>query len=555
MKQACFFSFYLLLASLTLALAITREDFPPGFIFGAGTSAYQAEGAVAEDGRKPSIWDTYAHAGKNMDKSTADTTADQYHKYKEDVKLMHEMGLDAYRFSISWSRLIPDGRGPVNPKGLQYYNNFINELLIHGIEPHVTLQHFDLPQALEDEYGGHVSRRIVEDFTAYADVCFREFGDRVKYWGTFNEPNIEAVGGFDVGLLAPGRCSYPFGISCSEGDSTTEPYIAVHNILLAHASAVSLYKQKYQVSQRGYIGLDVLGFWFEPYTDSKEDIAATKRLLDFHIGWLMDPLVFGSYPAVMKEIAGSRLPSFTAEESKMLRGSFDYIGLNHYNVFYVKAYPQALDSKRRDYVRDTSVKLLFDQDSKELSSKDFVKKQQLPPVAAKPWAFQKILEHVKLRYENPSIIIHENGYAEFDINSTTQNQNDTYRAYYIEQYIEALLLAIRNGSNTKGYFVWSFLDCFELAYGYTARYGLYGVDFNSEDRTRFPRLSAHWYSQFLKNTTMQTSNQIDIQRNETKYLDPKICRQYKRKRLLKQIFMNTSTFLSALVFHVVRAVM
>ncbi|KAJ0974635.1 hypothetical protein J5N97_016600 [Dioscorea zingiberensis] len=447
-----------------------RDDFPPGFIFGAGTSAYQVEGAVAEDGRKPSIWDTYAQEGKNMDKSTADITADQYHKYKEDVQLMHEMGLDAYRFSISWSRLIPDGREAVNPKGLQYYNNLINELLSYGIEPHVTIYHFDLPQVLEDEYGGQLSRRFIEDFTAYADICFKEF----------------------------------------EGDSTTEPYIAAHHILLAHASAVSLYKQKYQAAQRGYIGLTILGFWFEPFTDSPEDVAATKRLIDFHFGWFMNPLVLGTYPAVIKKIVGSRLPSFTAEESEMLRGSFDYIGINHYNVFYAQAYPQTLDNEKRDYLRDVSVKLFVNQGPTEVSTKDFVKKQ-LPPLVAKPWAFQKLLEHIKLQYGNPPIIIHENGYSEFHINSTTpRNENDSYRTYFLQQYMESVLLSIRNGSNTQGYFVWSFMDCFELAYGYTARYGLYGVDFNSKDRARYPRLSAHWYSQFLHGTPSLLSNQIVI---------------------------------------------
>ncbi|CAN6468865.1 unnamed protein product [Victoria cruziana] len=184
-----------------------------------------------------------------FDNSTADVSADQYHKYKEDVKLMHDMGLDAYRFSISWSRLIPGGRGAVNPKGLQYYNNLINELLKYGIEPHVTLHHLDLPQVLEDEYGGWLSERIVKDFTMYADVCFREFGDRVTYWGTMNEPNAFSMGAYDKGILPPLHCSSPYGLrNCSLGNSSTEPYVVTHNELLAHASVVNLYRQKYKVS-------------------------------------------------------------------------------------------------------------------------------------------------------------------------------------------------------------------------------------------------------------------------------------------------------------------
>ncbi|EHA8589894.1 putative Beta-glucosidase 21 [Cocos nucifera] len=225
-----------------------REDFPQDFVFGAGTSAYQVEGAAAGDGRSPCIWDTFTHAGRMPDKSTGDVASDGYHKYEEDVKLMTETGLEAYRFSISWSRLLPNGRGALNPKGLDFYNNLINDLLKHGIQPHVTLYHLDLPQVLEDEYGGWLSPKIADDFTAYAEVCFREFGDRVSHWTTITEPNVMAIASYDTGTFPPGRCSYPFGINCTAGNSTTEPYIAVHNVLLAHASAVKLYRTKYQVS-------------------------------------------------------------------------------------------------------------------------------------------------------------------------------------------------------------------------------------------------------------------------------------------------------------------
>eukprot|EP00262_Sarcandra_glabra_P013079 TRINITY_DN353_c0_g1_i5.p1 TRINITY_DN353_c0_g1~~TRINITY_DN353_c0_g1_i5.p1 ORF type:complete len:392 (-),score=45.56 TRINITY_DN353_c0_g1_i5:184-1359(-) len=348
----------LLLHTLILSVAdgISRHDFPPGFVFGAGSSAYQVEGAAAEDGRKPSVWDTYTHAGKLVDKSTGDIAADQYHKYKEDVKLMKELGLDAYRFSISWSRLIPDGRGAVNPKGLQYYNNLINELVSHGIEAHVTLCHFDYPQALEDEYGGLLSPRIIEDFTAYADVCFKEFGDRVRYWSTFNEANIATVLSHDVGLFPPCRCSYPFGFNCSKGNSSTEVYITAHNILLSHSAAAHLYREKYQEKQRGYIGMTLLAFWFEPLTDSSQDIAATQRVLDFQLGWFLDPLVYGNYPATMRKIIGSRLPSFTEDESKQLKGSLDFIGLNHYTVFYVQGLVNVFDNSESDYFRDMSAK-------------------------------------------------------------------------------------------------------------------------------------------------------------------------------------------------------
>eukprot|EP00268_Persea_americana_P052046 TRINITY_DN5809_c0_g1_i2.p1 TRINITY_DN5809_c0_g1~~TRINITY_DN5809_c0_g1_i2.p1 ORF type:complete len:520 (-),score=91.53 TRINITY_DN5809_c0_g1_i2:324-1883(-) len=474
---------------------ISRHDFPPGFVFGAGSSAYQIEGAAAEDGRKPSIWDTYTHAGKALDKKTGDIAADQYHKYKEDVKLMHEMGLEAYRFSISWSRLIPDGRGAVNPKGLQYYNNLINELVLHGIEPHVTLNHFDLPQALEDEYGGYLSPRLIEDFTAFADICFKEFGDRVRSWSTFNEPNVLTVAGYDIGVFPPGRCSYPFGFNCSNGDSPTEVYISAHIILLSHAAAVQLYREKYQEKQNGQIGITLLGFWFEPLTDSSEDVTATKRVIDFQLGWFLDPLVYGDYPAMMRKIVESRLPSFSKEESKRLKGSFDFIGFNHYTAFYIQSSTSHYDKNERDYVRDVAAKISF---SKTVEEKDFIGlKAPLMPIA--PWALQRLLEYVKLYYENAAVMIHENGFGEFNINASTNGPDDAERTNYLQAYTESLLLSIRNGSNTQGYFVWSFLDCFELMFGYSARYGLYQVDFSDSDRKRYPRQSAQWYTSFLKN--------------------------------------------------------
>ncbi|KAH1242098.1 Beta-glucosidase 11 [Glycine max] len=267
------------------AHALSRDEFPPDFVFGASSSAYQVEGAANEDGRKPSIWDTFAHAGNgNMYEGDGDVACDQYHKYKEDVQLMANMGLEAYRFSISWSRLIPDGRGQVNQKGVQYYNNLINELISHGIQPHVTLHHWDLPQTLEDEYGGWVSRRIVRDFTTYADVCFREFGDRVQYWTTANEANIFAMEGYDLGEFAPNRCS-PSVANCSRGNSSTEPYLVAHHMLLAHASAARLYRKKYQAMQHGLIGFNLLLFGLLPRTNSTEDVRATERFQDFTMGW------------------------------------------------------------------------------------------------------------------------------------------------------------------------------------------------------------------------------------------------------------------------------
>ncbi|KAK3123234.1 hypothetical protein QOZ80_8AG0626880 [Eleusine coracana subsp. coracana] len=484
--------FTLAVASIGSAAAITRRDFPEGFVFGAGTSAFQVEGAWDEDGKKPSIWDTYVHAGYARDHATADVTADQYHKYKEDVKLMHEMGLDAYRFSIAWTRIIPDGRGAVNPKGLEYYNNLIDELLRYGIQPHVTIYHFDLPQALQDEYDGVLSPRFIDDFTAYAEVCFRSFGDRVKHWTTLNEPNIEPLGGFDLGFLPPRRCSSPFGYACNGGNSTTEPYIAAHHLLIAHASTVSLYRVKYQATQGGQIGIVFLAFWYEPSTRKPKDVAAAGRMMDFSLGWFLHPLVYGDYPAVMRRNAGSRLPTLTDEVSARVRGSFDFVGINHYGALEVEADLSQLKQTLRDYTADTAAKILtfpFQSLTKQLGLG--IQSNEAPS------SMQKLLDYLKLKYRNPPVVIYENGVGDKPDPSGRFVTDDEFRTHYLQGYIEATLLSIRNGSNVHGYFVWSFMDVFELLFAYRFRFGLYGVDFGAEEKTRYARHSAQWYAGFL----------------------------------------------------------
>nr|CAB3482733.1 unnamed protein product [Digitaria exilis] len=484
------------LGGLAGAEAITRSDFPEGFVFGAGTSAYQY---------------LFVLQGYAFDHATGDVAADQYHKYKacfstlEDVKLMHEMGLDAYRFSIAWTRLISDGRGAVNPKGLEYYNNLIDELVSYGIQPHVTIYHFDLPQALQDEYNGLLSTRFIEDFTAYADVCFRNFGDRVKHWTTLNEPNIEPLGGYDLGNLPPRRCSAPFGKSCAGGNSTTEPYIVAHNLLLAHASAVSLYKDKYQDKQGGQIGITLLAFWYEPATQKLDDVEAATRMSDFTVGWFMHPLVYGHYPPVMKRNAGSRLPLLTPEESARVLGSFDFVGINHYGAVYVASDMGRLKQIPRDYVSDAAVKFItlpFQSSKDKFTWKSYMMlifkqgglRMQNHPA---PWALNKLLDHLKHKYRNPPIVIYENGAGHEPDPSDRFVYDDDFRSHFLQAYIEATLLSIRNGSRVHGYFVWSFMDVFEVLFGYRFLFGLYGIDFGAKNRTRYARHSVRWYAGFL----------------------------------------------------------
>ncbi|KAI3749230.1 hypothetical protein L2E82_19837 [Cichorium intybus] len=353
-----------------------------------------------------------------------------------------------------------------------------------GIQPHVTLHHDDLPQILEDEYGGWISRKSVKDFVAYADVCFREFGDRVLHWTTFNEANVFALGGYDAGFTPPGRCSSPFGyINCSRGNSTSEPYLAAHHLLLAHASAIRLYWKKYKAVQNGFVGINLFTYWFEPYTNTTEDVKATQRANDFYLGWFLNPLVNGDYPEIVKKNAGSRIPRFTKLESEKIKGSFDFFGINHYSSVYIKDNSISLERDTRDALADMAATLVYNE-SESLPT-------QFPVT---PLNLEKVLNYLKEEYGNPPIYIHENGQVQ-PRNGTLM---DTSRVEYLHAYIGALLDALRNGSNTKGYFVWSFFDLFEMLDGYKSGYGLYYVNLDDDKLKRYPKLSAQWYANFLK---------------------------------------------------------
>uniref|UniRef100_A0A6N2MZ15 Beta-glucosidase n=1 Tax=Salix viminalis TaxID=40686 RepID=A0A6N2MZ15_SALVM len=450
-----------------------REDFPPGFIFGA---AY-------EDGRSSSIWDAFAHEG-NEHGDTGDVAIDEYHKYKEDVQIMAQTGLDAYRFSISWSRLIPNGRGPVNPKGLQYYNHFVNELIAHGIQPHALLCNYDHPQALEDEYGGWISRKIVKDFTAYADVCFREFGDRVSHWTTVNEPNEAMTRGWhqlnDV-LLHLYLTARKATLHLSPTWQLTICCWHTHQLQDYTEKRISLYI-----------------FRSIPLTNLTADVAANQRAQDFLTGWIADPLMFGDYPSTMKRNVGSRLPEFTNHESKLVKGSFDFIGLIHYNYLYVEDNSVSLKEKNRDFNRDMGVKLYC---------MLLITNTRLFEI--RPRDLQQILENFKSAYGNPPIYIQENGQK----TRRGSSLEDPSRVKYLHAYIGSVLDAIRNGSNTRGYFVWSLWDGLELLDGYESSYGLYYVDLDDPDLKRYPKLSAHWYSHFLKGRGVSLDGIIELEKN------------------------------------------
>ncbi|GLJ39440.1 hypothetical protein SUGI_0805530 [Cryptomeria japonica] len=498
-----------LLVACTLAIAIhgenddfssiRREDFPQDFLFGTASSAYQYEGAVAEGGRLPSIWDTYTHKpGNTYDGSNGDVAMDQYHRYMEDVQLMADIGMNAYRFSISWSRLIPNGSGEVNREGVDYYNKLIDELLNHGIEPLVTIYHFDLPQALQDSYDGWSDSKIVEDFAAYSKVCFREFGDRVKYWMTFNEPNIFVPLGYSAAIFPPQK------------HSKREAYLASRNVLLAHAASVEIYRTKYKAEQKGMIGIDILATFFEPLRNTTEDQKAAQRLLDYHIGWFLDPLFHGDFPAHIKETLGSEILSFSKEESLKLKGSLDFLAINHYSTMYVANPPCPPDCLDKRFYVGMDVCLSDRRDGVPIG----------PEAAMKlffvvPYGIQKILDYIRITYNNPPVIVAENGFSEPTNDSLPISEvcRDKQRLDYHRDYMKYLLKGIRNGADVRGYMVWSLLDDFEFNYGYTIRFGLYYVDYG-DNLKRYPKMSALWFKNLLRSNPILSARWLkDSQRN------------------------------------------
>ncbi|EHA8589988.1 Furostanol glycoside 26-O-beta-glucosidase [Cocos nucifera] len=419
------------------SVLLGRKSFPPGFTFGAASSAYQ-----------------------------------------EDGKLLKDMGLDAYRFSISWSRILPKGslKGGINQDGIQYYNNLINELINNGIKPVVTLFHWDVPQALEDEYGGFLDCRIANDFKDYVEICYREFGDRVKQWITLNEPWTFSSLGYGLGNHAPGRCSQALG--CPVGDSTTEPYVVTHNLILAHAAAARLYKDKFQASQQGEVGITLVSMWYEPYDHLHINDEAKARALDFMLAWYMDPLVHGDYPFSMRAIVRDRLPYFTEEESKMIKGSFDFIGLNYYTARFARTRSMTPDYSPILHIQESYADQLEDKDGIPIGDEEL----------------QFLTKNIP---KNDNMVI-GNGICEVDDPDLPLEKalNDLHRKEYLHLHLSAIRQAMWLGANVKGYFAWSLTDNFEWNEGYTQRFGLTYVDYE-DDQKRYPKLSAEWFTQFL----------------------------------------------------------
>ncbi|XP_047122092.1 myrosinase 1-like [Schistocerca piceifrons] len=477
------------------------NKFPDGFLLGAATASYQVEGAWNESGKGENIWDrlTHEHPDWIADGSNGDVACDSYHKYQEDAELVANLGFDVYRFSLSWSRLLPSGDWDVvNPAGIEYYNNLIDALLERNIQPLVTLFHWDLPQKLQD-IGGWPNPRIADYFEEYARLAFENFGDRVKWWLTFNEPNVMCSGYGEERQKAPAINAHGFG-----------EYMCGYTLLLGHARAYRLYDSEYRATQNGSVGITLNSDFYEPASDSQADIDAAERAQQFHLGWFAHPIFSeeGNYPAVMIErvdnnsleagIWISRLPKFTAQEIEDLKGSADFFGLNHYSTYLVT---DGLSGLEPSILRDTGVIKTVDPSWPE-SASSWLK--------VVPWGFRKLLNWIARNYNNPPVFVTENGFSD------RGTLDDTDRQEYYKQYLAQLLMAVNiDGNNVIGYTAWSLLDNFEWMSGYTEKFGIYHVDFESPNRTRTAKGSVEMFQNITATREIPESYFNSTTSNET----------------------------------------
>jgi beta-glucosidase len=435
--------------------------FPAGFLWGAATSAYQIEGAPLADGAGPSIWHRFVHTpGVTVSGDTGDVACDHYHRYRDDVALMRGIGLNAYRFSISWSRIFPAGFGAVNPRGLAFYDRLVDALLENEIQPLVTLYHWDLPAAL-DNRGGWLNPDIANWFAEYATTTFRAFDDRVPMWATLNEPWVVMDGGYMHGALAPGH------------RNLFEAPLVSHNLLRAHGAAV----QAYRATGRNRIGLVVNLEPKYPASESPEDLAAARRADAYMNRQYLDAIFRGSYPEEMPEIFGAAWPE-PASDLALIHQPIDFLGVNFY-LRGVTKHDSAAKPLRASNVRQPH----------------HVHTETGWEVYAP--ALTRVLLWIKDRYGAIPLYVTENGAAFYDPPSPIDGRvDDPLRVWYYREHLRAALDAMRQGVDLRGYFAWSLLDNFEWSLGYAKRFGLVHVDYQTLERT--PKSSARFYADVIR---------------------------------------------------------
>jgi len=465
---------------------MTEAVLPKDFLWGFATASYQIEGAIKADGRGPSIWDTFCNIpGKIADGSSGVTACDSYNRTHEDIALLKATGAQVYRFSLSWSRIIPLGgrKDPINEKGLQFYKKFVDDLLAEGITPMITLFHWDLPDELDKRYGGLLNKEeFVADYAHYSRVVFEAI-PKCKYWITFNEPWCSSILGYNTGLFAPGHTS---DRSKSKiGDSSREPWIVGHNILLAHAHAVKIYREEFAPRDGGVIGITLNGDSTYPWDENDPlDVEAANRKLEFSTAWFADPVYFGEYPASMRKQLGSRLPEFTPEEAALLKGSNDFYGMNTYTANYIKH--KTTPPEDDDFLGNLE-SLQENKDGVSIGPET-----QSVWLRPNPPGFRNLLKWLSDRYGRPKIFVTENGTSIKGENDLPRDQilDDEFRAEYFRGYIGALADAVaKDGVDVIGYTAWSLMDNFEWAEGYETRFGVTYVDYEGNQK-RYLKKSA-----------------------------------------------------------------
>ena len=435
--------------------------FPEGFVWGAATAAYQVEGATREDGRGESIWDRYsAGAGNVVDGSSGIVACDSYHRHGEDTRLMRGLGLDAFRLSIAWPRILPDGTGRVNQAGLDHYDRVVDELLASGIDPYVTLYHWDLPQALEDR-GGWPVRDTVEAFAEYTEVVAARLGDRVRNWITQNEPWVVSWLGYGLGVHAPGRADERAALA------------AAHHVLLAHGRAAEVLRREAPTARVG-VTIDLVPMY--PLTYSDADVDAARRSDGSRNRWFLDPVLGRGYPSDMLEQYASILPAIEDGDLETIAAPLDFLGVNYYTRNVVSAGAEAAT---------TSVVETAGAEHTDMGWEVY------------PDGLTDLLARLHREYELPDLYITENG-AAFADDRRNGSVPDPQRISYLERHLAALGAAIAEGVPVRGYFLWSLLDNFEWALGYTKRFGIVYVDFDSLERV--PKASYAWYRDFIAAT-------------------------------------------------------
>ncbi|MEI2401906.1 glycoside hydrolase family 1 protein [Niallia taxi] len=461
--------------------------FPKDFLFGAASASYQVEGAWNEDGKGVTNWDVFSKIpGKTFEGTNGDVAVDHYHRYKEDVRLMAEMGLESYRFSISWARIIPDGDGEINEKGIQFYNNLIDECLKYGIVPFVTLYHWDLPLPLEED-GSWTNKRTANAFAKYAEVCFKAFGDRVKHWITFNETIVFCTLGYLNGAHPPGLIN-----------AHKEYFQATHNVFLAHAMAVKKYKE---LKQYGEIGITHV---FNPAfsVDGNEDnLFAANHANYYQTYWYYDPILKGEYPKYVLEALEEKglTPSWTDGELQLLQetaGMNDFIGLNYYQparVERIQGGTEAIEVSR-DNSTGRPGNPSFDGVYRTVMMEDKVYTKWGWEISAE--GFLEGLRMIKERYGDVKLYITENGLGDEDPVIEDEIM-DVPRIKYIEEHLKAVKTAIGEGINLKGYYAWSVIDLLSWLNGYKKQYGFIYVDHHN-NLARKKKLSFHWYKHIIE---------------------------------------------------------